>query len=79
MPAKDLLTQYIRDAKKGMRLSDIAKKLGLSTSQLKYRIVAMRKQGVPIPSHVKLKKHKTEGLQTIVRNLTTTEADAMNN
>jgi len=67
MPTDDLLTNYLRLAKRGLKLKEIAMRLGIKEGQLKYKLIALRKLGVPVPNHVSLKKQKARQLNDIIR------------
>ena len=76
MVTRDFLTQYLRLAKKGKTLQEIADHLQVPLTHVKYRLRCMRQFGVPLPTHPELKKFATRKLNTIVRKCGQSEEDS---
>ena len=77
MVTRDFLTQYLRLARKGKTLQEIADQLQVPLAHVKYRLRCMRQFGVPLPKHPELKKHATRKLNSIVRKCGQPENNSM--
>ena len=75
MVTRDFLTQYLRLAKKGKTLQEIADQLQVPLAHVKYRLRCMRQYGVPLPTHPELKKHATRKLKAFIRKCDQSDED----